>query len=158
MISTLEQLEQQAIDNNVYLLSAPLPDQIKGLLFASLEFTTITLNSTLITSPQRATVLAEELGHFHTTPIDLFTAPEHLQRQYELRAAVWAANEVAPLSSIVQAWQTGVRSHWELAEYLGVTEEFIVRALELHSARCGLSTRVGEYLITFDLLHIEEVS
>jgi Zn-dependent peptidase ImmA (M78 family) len=158
LLTTLESLEQHAADCGIRLVTAPLPFPVRGLYFAPSEFTVIALSAALSTSAERAAVLAEELGHYHTTPIDLFTASAPQQRLYERRAAAWAANELVPLSSIVTAWEAGVRSLWELAEYMDTTEEFVVRALELHAARCGPSVRVGDYLITFDLLHIREVS
>jgi len=158
MLSLYESFEQHAADRNIKLYTAPLPDPIRGLYFSHGDLHTITLSTALGTSAERTTVLAEELGHHHTTPINLFTAPASLQRLYERRAAAWAANALAPLSRIVAAWEAGVRTPWELAEYLGTTEEFIVRALELHAARYGPAARVGDYLITFDLLHIREAS
>lgn len=158
MLSLYESLEQHAADRMIRLYTAQLPDPIKGLYFSHDDFHAITLSSALDTSPERVTVLAEELGHYHTTPINLFTAPAPLASLYERRAAAWAANALMPLHSIVTAWRAGVRSRWELAEHLGVTEEFAVRALELHRARCGLSTHCDGCLITFDLLHIVEVS
>lgn len=158
MLTLCESLEQHAADRNIKLYSAPLPDPIRGLYFSHGDFHTITLSTALATSAERTTVLAEELGHHHTTPINLFTAPVPLQRLYERRAAAWAVNALVPLSRIIAAWEAGVRSPWDLAEYLGTTEEFVKRAIELHAARHGPCTRVGDYLVTFDLLHIREVS
>lgn len=158
MLSTLERLEQHAADCNIRLVTAPLPAPIRGLYYAPPEFVSITLSAALSTSAERATVLAEELGHHYTTPVNLFTAPAPQQRLYERRAAAWAANALVPLSRIVAAWEAGVRTRWDLADYLGATEEFVLRALELHAARYGPSTQVGHYLVTFDLLHIREVS
>ncbi len=156
MLSLFESLEQHAADRKIKLYTTDLPDPIKGLYFSHDDFHAITLSNALETSPERVTVLAEELGHYHTTPINLFTAPAPVAAMYERRAVAWAANALIPLSSIVAAWRAGVRSRWELAEYLGVTDEFTVRALELYRARCGLSVCVDGCLITFDLLHIKE--
>ena len=157
MLTNFETLEQYATDHNIKLYTQPLPHPIKGLYFSREDFHAITLSSHLETTAQRATVLAEELGHYHTTPINLFTAPPEQSAMYERRAAAWAANALIPLPSIVSAWRAGVRSRWELAEYLGVTEELTDRALELHRARCGLFARVDGCLITFDTLNVQEV-
>jgi Zn-dependent peptidase ImmA (M78 family) len=147
LLSTLERLEQHAADCNIRLVTAPLPAPIRGLYYAPPEFTSITLSAALSTSAERATVLAEELGHYYTTPVNLFAASAPQQRMYERRAAAWAANALVPLAHIVAAWEAGVRTRWDL-------EEFVLRALELHAARYGPSTQVGGHLITFDLLHI----
>ncbi len=157
MLTNFETLEQYATDHNIRLYTQPLPHPIKGLYFSREDFHAITLSSHLETTAQRATVLAEELGHYHTTPINLFAAPPELSATYEHRAAAWAANVLVPLPSIVKAWREGVRDLWELSEHLGVPEDFTVRSIELHRARCGMSARVDKYLITFDLLHVREV-
>jgi hypothetical protein len=157
-MTTLEFLEQHADDHNIPILIYPLP--CRGLYYACPAggFCTITLNSRLETTGERCSVLAEELGHYHTTPIDLFIAPRSLQAAYERRAAVWAADTLLPPEKLVQAWRAGVREPWELAEYCDVTEEFARRAMELYAARYERGMTCGGYLITFDLLHIQEAS
>ena len=157
-MNTLEALEQQATDNSIYLLTYPLP--LKGLYYACAEcgLYTITLNSSLETTCERCSVLAEELGHYYTTPIDLFSAAHDLQEAYERRAVAWAANALLPPAKLISAWRAGVREPWELAEYCDVTESFLKRAMELYAARYGRGMEYGGCLITFDLLHITEAT
>ncbi len=142
-----EHLEQSAHDLDIILLARPLP--VDGLYFATPDFTSITLNSELETTCARCCVLAEELGHHHTQPPDLFTSPKTTQDRYERLASQWAANALVPLCALVRAWQRGIRSSWELAEYLNVTEPFICKAISLLEQRYGPVARCGEYRIHF---------
>lgn len=153
-----ERLEQHCFDQRVILITHHLPWPIDGLYYATGDFASITLNASLETTCERCVVLAEELGHHHTKPPDLFTAPRTVQERYERLAAQWAANALVPLSTLITAWQAGIRDPWELADYLSVTEPFLHRALELYRQRYGPEVRMDNYLITFDLLHIREVS
>lgn len=146
-MTTYEQLEQAAYDNDIHLLTASLP--VNGLYFATDDYYTITLSTALQTTCERCCVLAEELGHHYTTPIDLFKAPNTLQERYERRAMQWAVQELVPLSRLIRAWQRGIRSAWELAEYLNVTESFLRRALELYEAQHGVCAHCDDYCIHF---------
>lgn len=146
-MTAFERLEQTAYDSNIYLLTASLP--VNGYYYSTEDFKTITLNTALNTTCERCCVLAEELGHHYTTPIDLFKASPHLQERYERRALQWAAYELVPLHRLVRAWQRGIRSVWDLAEYLNVTEAFLRRALELYEAQYGVCARCGDYCIHF---------
>jgi hypothetical protein len=156
-LTTLEDLEQYADDHHVRLLTCPLP--CRGLYYACPADNTrvIALSPVLETDAERAAVLAEELGHYHTTPIDLFTAPRRLQVAYERRAAEWAASTLLPVKKLVMAWRAGVRSAWELAEYCDVPESFTTHTLELYAARYARGITCDGCLVTFDLLHIREV-
>jgi len=149
-----ERLEQTTHDNNIHLLTAPL--LINGYYYSNAEynFNTITLSAALQTTCERCVVLAEELGHHFTTPIDLFSAPSTLQERYERRALQWAARELVPLHKLIKAWHRGIRSAWELAEYLDVTEAFLWRALELYRQQYGAVARCGTHCVYFNPLEV----
>ncbi len=155
-MTLFESLAEKAHQSNVTLLTHSLPPCIRGYYYADSGMDTITINRCLSTSCERCCVLAEELGHHFTTPVDLFTASKTVQDKYERRARVWAADEVVPLHSLVDAWLAGVRTSWELADYLSVTEPFLCQALDYLRERYGLSTSYRQYRILFDPLHIQE--
>ncbi len=156
-MTTLEALEQQALDNDIHLLTRKLP--CKGLYYAYPEdgLYTITLSSGLDTDCERCTVLAEELGHHHTAPVDLFLSSRCVQSACERSAAAWAVNALLPPEKLIRAWRAGAQDPWELAEYCDVTHQFAVRAMELYAERYNDGIILDGYLITFDLLHIREV-
>lgn len=160
LITTYEQLEQKTYENNIILIKTYLPRGIKGNYFANTDYqiNTITLSKRLKTTHEKCTVLAEELGHHYTTHKDLFSVSKTIQDKYERRACEWAVNELVSLNRLIDAWIDGVRTPWDLAEYLDVTEPFLYSALKIHSEKYGPSTKYKKYKISFNLLNIEEVS
>lgn len=76
-------------------------------------------------------VLAEELGHYYTSAGIGVPIPHVLYRdrtkltQDEYRALRWAAKQLLPIDRLIQAFQSGIRQLWELAEYFRVTEDMI---------------------------------
>lgn len=146
-MTTYEHLEQAAYDQHIILLTYPIP--VDGLYYSTPDFTSITLSSSLETTCARCCVLAEELGHYNTQPPDLFASPKLTQDRYERMAAQWAVNSLVPLCALIRAWQRGIRSSWELADFLGVTEPFICKAINLLEQRYGPVARCGEYCIHF---------
>lgn len=147
-MTTFERLEQSTHDLHIKLETYPLP-VLYGFYYAMQDFASITLSTALQTTCERCCVLAEELGHHHTRPPDLFTASKAIQDKYERLALYWAVCELVPLSGLVTAWREGIRDAWELAEYLDVTEPFIQKAVNLLEERYGPCARCGEYCIHF---------
>lgn len=117
----------------------------------------ITLNPTAIgSSVEKTCVLAEELGHFHTSFGNILNQSDIRNRKQELRARSWAYERVVSLPAIVQAHQLGIRNRFELAEHLGVTEEFLGAALKRFQEKYGLCVPVGKYTVCFDPLGVIE--
>lgn len=80
-------------------------------------------------------VLAEEIGHFYTSPrtnfISSYTSAnlKIIQSQDERKALQWATDFLIPDRELFKAVQSGYRSCYELAEYFDVTEWFMYRKL-----------------------------
>ena len=62
-----------------------------------------------------------------------------------------------PLAKIVQAHRARVASRHELAEYLGVTEEFLQSALTRYKEKYGPYKTIGQYTIRFEPLGVLEM-
>ena len=99
---------------------------------------------------QKACVLAEELGHHHTTIGNILDQSNTENRKQELRARVWAYNKMIGLTGLLRAYQHGCRNRFEVAEYLDVTEEFLMKCLGYYRNRYGACTRVDNYVIYFE--------
>lgn len=157
-MTTLERLEQKTYYNNIHLIDADLP--IKGYYYSNVDynFSSITINKCLNSTCERCCVLAEELGHHFTTPMNLFSACKTNQSKYEHCALAWAVNELVPLHRLVDGWKSGATDRWELAEYLDVTESFLHQALEIHRSKYGESTKYKNYIIRFNLLNIKRIA
>lgn len=102
-----------------------------------------------MTSTQKSCVLAEELGHYHTTVGDILDQQDVANQKQERRARIWAYNKLVSLFGIIKAYNAGCRNLYEMAEYLEVTEEFLKEALDIYKTKYGTCVRTGEYIIFF---------
>ncbi len=59
-----------------------------------------------------------------------------------------------PIREIVEAYNYGVRNLYELSEYLQLSEEYILEAIEQYKKIYGIGTHYGEYSITFEPLRV----
>lgn len=144
---TYENLLQEAANENVYVIEdAPFQSLADGLIRNDV----IGINRTVRRSTQRVCVLAEELGHYHTTVGDIIDQSSDANRKQELRARLWSYNKLIGLHGIISGFEHHCRTIYEMAEYLGVTEEFFLEAMYCYRNKYGLFTRCDNYLIYFE--------
>ncbi|QHT61735.1 ImmA/IrrE family metallo-endopeptidase [Paenibacillus lycopersici] len=125
--------------------------RIKGLYSDNV----ITINAAAVCSKEeRICVLAEELGHHHTSFGNILDQADVRNRKQERRARGWAYQRLVPLSTIAQAHHKGVRSRHELAAFLGVTEDFLQQAISYYIDKYGLSAQVGHRTVVFEPLGV----
>lgn len=103
-----------------------------------------------IPTVEKACILAEELGHYHTTTGNILDQSKPENRKQELKARLWAYNKQVGLLGIVKAYQHGCQNRYEAAEYLGVTEEFLADALKAYRNKYGAHATVDNYIIYFE--------
>mgnify|MGYP001267666426 CR=1 FL=1 len=112
----------------------------------------IALNHAIETRAEKACVLAEELGHYHTTCGNILDQSKAVNRKQERRARAWAYERLVSLPSLIDASKHGIRNRYELAEFLGVSERFIEGAIQYYRERHGLYREMGDYIIYFEPL------
>lgn len=128
--------------------------RIKGLYSDD----TIWINKAISTSAEKTCILAEELGHYHTSAGDILDQTKTNNRRQELRARQWAYNRLIPLECIVEAYQAHAKGRHEVAEYLGVTESFLQAAIDRYRDKYGLCVVVNDrYTVYFDPLGVAEM-
>lgn len=132
----------------------PFDSALKGLYIDK----NIALSAELHTSAEKACILAEELGHHYTTVGDILDQTNTPNRKQEYRARVWAYRRAISLSDLISGYKRGCQNRYELAEYLNVTEEFLIDALAHYKSKYGLCTRVDNYLIYFEPLGVLEMN
>ncbi len=98
---------------------------------------------------RKSCVLAEELGHYYTTVGNILDQANASNRKQERRARLWAYDRLIGLSGIVKAYRHGCESLTETAEYLNVTEDFLLDALKEYESKYGTSVVYGKYKISF---------
>lgn len=85
-------------------------------------------------SSQQKVALAHELGHCKTGAFyNQYSKLDEISRS-EYRADKWAIQYIIPFDGLVNAVKHGLSESWELADYFGVTEEYIRKAYEIYTA------------------------
>lgn len=110
----------------------------------------IAIRKDLENTVEKACVLAEELGHYHTTTGCILNQQDISNRKQERRARIWAYDRLISLSGIVKAYKHGCSNLYEMAEYLEVTEEFLGDALERYRQKYGIYTTIDHHIIYFE--------
>lgn len=109
----------------------------------------IAIRKDISTTTEKACVLAEELGHHHTSVGDILDLTDTRSRKQERQARLWAYNKQIGLYGLVRAFKRGCSTSHEIADYLEVTEEFLLDAIECYRDKYGASVIVDSYYIMF---------
>ncbi|AVV56385.1 ImmA/IrrE family metallo-endopeptidase [Paenibacillus glucanolyticus] len=148
-----DNLLNEAAQLGIDTYEKPMSPRNKGLYSDNV----IWINKFLRTRTEKACAAAEEIGHHHTSFGDILDLSDVSARKQELRARQWGYKRLVPLSSIVQAHNAKVKGRFEIAEYLGVTEEFLQASIDRYRDRFGVLTTIENYIIYLDPLHVVEV-
>lgn len=76
--------------------------------------------------------LGHELGHCLTGAFYNRYSDFDLRQRHEIRADRWAIKKLIPKDELVKAYCQGCIEAWQLADYFGVTEDFVYKALEAY--------------------------
>ena len=82
-----------------------------------------------LTIAEKIGVLAEEIGHFYTSTGNILDQTKVINLKQEYIARGWAYKRVIPPGVITDGFKQGHTELWSLAEYLGVTPEFLEEAI-----------------------------
>lgn len=109
----------------------------------------IAIRKDIETAKEKSCVLAEELGHYYTSFGDILDQTDAMNRKQEYRARLYGYNLKIGLMGIVQAYETGARNLFEMAEFLDVTEKYLAEAVDCYKSKYGLFTQIDNYIIYF---------
>lgn len=98
---------------------------------------------------EKTCVLAEELGHHHTSVGNILDMNDVRNRKQERQARLWGYNKLIGLTGIIKAFQAGCQSRHEMAELLDVTEEYLQECIDCYRDKYGVCTEVDNYIIYF---------
>lgn len=113
----------------------------------------IAINKSLKTNTEKKCVLAEELAHYKLTVGDITDLSKIENMKQELIARRWSYTKLVGFTRLIEAHKARIKEH-ELAEYLGVTEEFLYEALEYYKSKYGLFHQIDNYIIRFEPLGV----
>lgn len=95
-----ECLLQEATVNNLYVIeNATFESDAKGLINNDV----IGINKNIGTETERACVLAEELGHYHTSSGNIIDMSNETNVKQERLARLWSYNKMIGLHGIIEA-------------------------------------------------------
>lgn len=120
-------------------------NNIKGLYFNG----NIAINDNIETTIEKTCILAEELGHHYTTFGNILDMSSSNNRKQEHVARMWGYNKLIGLQGFVDAFEHHCSNLYETAEYLGVTESFLIETINAYMHKYGCYARYKEYIIEF---------
>ena len=154
-LNNYEKLLDESIKNKVDVIDYQFnSEKIKGLYCDG----TIALNANLHTTSEKVSVLAEELGHHYTTFGDIIDQTSVSNRKQELRARLWAYNKIIGLTGIIRAYENGCYGSYEMADFLDVTEAFLLEAIECYKTKYGPYAQIDNYAIYFEPLGVLKIN
>lgn len=109
----------------------------------------IAIRKDIDTSIEKTCVLAEELGHHHTSVGDILDMTDIGNRKQERQARLWGYNKLIGLSGLIKAYEAGCQDKYEVAEFLGVTDEYLQDCVECYRDKYGTGTALNVYYIMF---------
>lgn len=148
-----ERLHKEAAHQGISIYEKPLPARLKGLYADNV----IWINRNIPTTIEKTCILAEELGHYHTTDGDIIDQTNIQNRKQERRAREWGYEQLVPLSGIVEAYYAGISGRHDLAEFLEITESYLQEAINRYKDKYGPYYSIERYTIFFDPLRVMEI-
>ena len=110
----------------------------------------IAISKDISTDTEKACILAEELGHHYTATGNILDQSTVENRKQEMRGRIVAYNKLVGLRGIVDTYLHHCQSISESAEYLEVTEEFLIDSLNYYRNKYGVYTKLDNYVIVFE--------
>lgn len=110
----------------------------------------IAIRKDIETQTEKSCVLAEEIGHYHTSFGNILDQSRVESRKQEYRARLYGYNLKIGLAGLIRAYEARCRNRYEMAEYLDVTEEYLEEAIDCYKAKYGLYVSVDNYIIYFE--------
>lgn len=142
---TYDALLKEVENTDIEVLEIDYKKGINGMSIDNI----IGINKNLTTTHKKC-VLAEEIGHHYTAIGDILDQTNIVNRKAELKGRQWGYRKLVPLEKLIQAFDNRCTNLCEMAEYLGVTEEFLNEALKYYKSKYGISVKKDNYTIYFE--------
>lgn len=103
----------------------------------------------LSTTKEKSCVLAEERGHYQTTVGNILDLSIEENRKQEYRARLWGYDIKIGLLGLIRAFEHRCCTPHEAAEFLEVTDEYFMEAMNCYREKYGICTSIDNYIICF---------
>ena len=129
----LPELYAQASQQNIPVFRYPMP-QCGSMSLMELDGSCVIGMDDRVRdgSTQERVHLSHELGHCLTGSFYNIYAAADLRQRHENRADKWAIRRLIPVSELDDAIAAGHTELWDLADFFGVTESFLKKAICLY--------------------------
>lgn len=145
-MNRFENLLIESENNDITVVEKAFKSNAKGLCKGK----KIGLNCNIKTTKEKYCILAEEIGHYKTTVGDILDQRIAENRKQELQARMYAYNKLIGLQGLIDCYEVGCTNIHEMAEYLDVTERFVLDALEAYERKYGMQVKLHNYIIRFN--------
>ncbi|WP_210133739.1 ImmA/IrrE family metallo-endopeptidase [Staphylococcus sp. GDY8P131P] len=126
----------------------------KGL--AGLYLGEVILIEKRLNSVNKLETLYEEIAHHLITYGDIRDQSKMLNRKFELKARRLGSELAISLDDIINAFHHGVQNLYEMSQYLDISEEYVLNALNHYKMKFGLMVYHHGYVIKFEPLQVFE--
>ena len=140
-----EELINEAYNNGLKVKEFSIPG-FKGRIKGN----RIAIRKDIPTLKEKSCILAEELGHYYTAYGDIMDQSIIGHRKQEYRGRLWAYDKQVGLIGIVNAFNSGCQSLYDMAEYLNIPEEFLNETIKCYRSKFGIYTTIDNYIIYFE--------
>ena len=145
-MNSLERLEDEACMDGIEIVNCRFNSpRIKGLYCDK----TIGITTDIDTLTEKVCVLAEELGHHHTSVGEILDMTDISNRKQERQARLWGYDKLIGLRRLIEAYEHGCHDRYDLAEYLEVTDEYLQECIECYREKYGTCVTIDDYYIMF---------
>lgn len=110
----------------------------------------VAIRNTISTSTHKACVLSEELAHHAISVGNILDMNSSSNRKQEFQARLYSVNEMIGLQGLIKAFDNNCTSKYETANFLGVTEEYLLEAIKLYQQKYGNYVELDNYIIQFN--------
>ena len=129
-MNSILSLCRYAEKRNIEIVTFPLPETASMSIETESGACSIGLDYSKIESaPDERVHLGHELGHCVTGSFYNRYAKMDIRQKHENRADKWAIRKLIPVEKLDTAVAEGHTELWDLADYFGVTEDFIKKAV-----------------------------
>jgi hypothetical protein len=110
----------------------------------------IAIRQDIPTLAKKADVLAEEMGHYYTSVGRIVEQDTIEDVKQERKARLWGYNKRIGLVGLINAFKAHCETLYDIAEFLGVSEDTLATAIESYRQIYGECVRVDNYIICFE--------
>lgn len=110
----------------------------------------IAINKNLTTENEKKCVLAEEIAHYKLTVGDISDLSKVENVKQEIKARREGYEKLVGIIKIINAFENGVTSLYEMAESLAVTESFLKEAIDYYRNKYGEYYKIDNYIMCFE--------